>query len=633
MNRRLAAEVGLVRRWLALTVGLGLAAGILVIAQAVLLTHVVNGVFLGHQGISTMWPSLWLLLGAIATRGLLGWLSEVSALRTAIRVKADLRMRLAQHLFRLGPAFLRQEQSGELVNTAYEGIELLEPYLARYLPQVALSALVPLAILTVALRTDLLSVLIFSVTAPVIVIFMILIGKTAQAVIERQWKTMSLLSAHFFDVLRGLTTLKLFNRSRVQATIIARISEDYRKTTMGTLRVAFLSSFVLELMATLGTAMIAVVIGLRLLSGRLSFADGLVILLLAPEFYAPIRALGTQYHASINGVTAADRILDILSTTPLGLDENPGGQKLSTPIGMEFREVNFHYPTPQSGDTENRDSENRDTENRSTVASTERGQLEAVSFSISPGETVAIVGPSGAGKTTIIDLLMGFLRPASGQILVSGVPLRDLSLSWWRSQVAYVPQSSHLFQGSIADNLRMAKRDGSEHEMTTACQLAGADKFIKDLPNGYHTLVHEGGINLSGGQVQRLTLARAFLKNAPVLVLDEPTAHLDVESELAVQAALDHLLKSRTALIVAHRLSTIYRADSILVLQEGRVVAQGRHEDLLRTNSLYRQLLQAYTGKQAERDQVVRQSDGSGSSEGGRDFENSPTTLGIFRSL
>ena len=613
MNRRLAAEVRLVRRWLVLTVGLGLAAGVLVIAQAVLLTHVVNAVFLGHQGLHTMWSALWLLLAAMAARGLLGWLSEVSALRMAIRIKADLRMRLAHHLFRLGPAFLRQEQSGELVNTAYEGIELLEPYLARYLPQVALSALVPLAILTVALGKDLLSVLIFTVTAPVIVIFMILIGKTAQAVTDRQWKSMSLLSAHFFDVLRGLTTLKLFNRSRVQASIIAKISEDYRQTTMGTLRVAFLSSFVLELMATLGTAMIAVAIGLRLLNGQLSFADGLVILLLAPEFYAPIRALGTQYHASINGVTAADRILDILSTTPLG----PDGKTLSAPISVAFREVHFHYPTPQRTNTEAQASEQFETESELSTARTERGQLDSVSFSISPGETVAVVGPSGAGKTTIIDLLMGFLRPVSGQILVSGVPLPDLSLSWWRSQVAYVPQSSHLFQGSIADNLRMAKPDASEQDMTKACQFAGADKFIRDLPHGYETLVHEGGTNLSGGQVQRLAIARAFLKNSPVLVLDEPTAHLDVESELAVQAALKRLLPSCTALIVAHRLSTIYEADKILVLDQGRIVAHGRHEDLLQTNSLYRQLLQAYTGRQEESEQLFRPGDGSERPEGG----------------
>lgn len=612
MNRRLISEVKLVRRLLALTVLLGVAAGVLIIVQALLLTGIVSRVFLHGSSLTQVWSSLWWLLGAILLRAVFGWISEVVALRAAIRVKEQLRVQLVKHLFRLGPAFLHGEESGELLNTAFEGIEQLEPYLARYLPQVSLSALIPLAILAVTLQRDLLSAVIMMVTAPVIVVFMILIGKMAQAVADKQWRSMSILSAHFFDVLRGIRTLKMFNRGKFQASIIERMSEEYRKTTMGTLRVAFLSSWVLELMATLGTAMIAVAIGLRLLAGHLSFTDGLVVLVLAPEFYAPIRALGTQYHASINGVTAVHRILDLLSTRPLGLDLDPadvGGvtgvpdTTHSKSLHIEFHEVGFLYRAsspinrplgPQADECVHRQMDDlvHDHVGRPGVSD--------LSFTLNEGERVAIVGVTGSGKSTIINLLLGFLRPTSGIITVSGIPFEKLDLKWWREQIAYVPQTSHLFHGSIADNLRLAKPGASLAELIAACKLASADEFIERLPERYESRVGELGAGLSGGQIQRIALARAFLKNCPILVLDEPTAHLDIANELAVEQALHQLGDGRTALIVAHRLSTIYSADKILVLENGILTGQGSHVELLQNHSGYQRLLQAYSGKERQ---------------------------------
>ncbi len=585
MNRRLVSQIKWVRHLLALTVGLGSAAGLLMIGQALLLTHIVSGVFLDKLSRTQVWPALWLLLGTMALRALFGWLSEVVALRAAIRVKEQLRMQLFAHLFRLGPAFVHQEQSGELVNTAFEGIEQLEPYLARYLPQVSLSTLIPLAILVVAFTRDWLSGIIMVVTAPIIVLFMILIGKTAQAAADKQWRAMSILSAHFFDVLRGISTLKLLNRSQFQASVVERVSEDYRKTTMGTLRIAFLSSFVLELMATLGTAMMAVAIGLRLLSGHMTFADGFVVLLLAPEFYAPIRAIGTQYHASVSGVTAAERILDILSIQPFGLQDNPEGQRPDLQRSVrhnqqiEFQDVSFAYEP-------------------------DRHAVRHLNFSIAPGEKVAIVGATGSGKSTVVHLLLGFLRPSSGCIQVAGVPLEELDLQWWREQVSYVAQTSHLFHGTIADNLRIAKSDASLAELKTACKMASAAEFIDRLPEGYDTLVGEMGVGLSGGQIQRLALARAFLKGSRVLVLDEPTANLDVVNERRIEAALDLLLESRTALVIAHRLSTIYRADRILVFDRGAIAGAGRHGELVQNNPHYRELLRAYQGQESQSDPV-----------------------------
>jgi ATP-binding cassette subfamily C protein CydD len=473
----------------------------------------------------------------------------------------------------LGPAYVWDEQSGELANTAVEGIEALDAYFRQYLPQVALAALVPLTVLLFIFPLDWLSGLILLLTAPLIPLFMVLIGNTADALTRRQWTSLSRMSAHFLDVLQGLTTLKVFGRSRAQIQVIAQISDQYRQTTMGVLRVAFLSALVLEMVATLSTAVVAVQIGLRLLYGRMGFEAALFVLLLAPEFYLPLRMLGTRFHAGIAGVAAAQRIFDVLNIAPKVKDNEVASiAPTSSPdlqFALSFNEVYYAYDDGS------------------------RPALNGLSLEVSPGQQVALVGPSGAGKSTVGYLLLRFIEPDRGTITVGGQPIQDLPLQSWRQQVAWLPQNPYLFYGTVAENMRLGRPWAGPDEIAWAARQAHAQAFIEALPQGYNTRIGERGVRLSGGEAQRIALARAFLKDAPLLVLDEATANLDPEIEDLIQEAMARLLKSRTAIIIAHRLSTVHKADQILVMEAGRVVEQGAHGDLAQRDGPYRRLLQA----------------------------------------
>jgi len=567
---------------LAWVAGLGLLGGLATILQAALLAALVNDVFLRHMALQQCKTlALWFLV-AVALRAAATAAADKVATDAALGVKRQLRASLTRHVFNLGPVYLRTEKTGELVNTLMTGVEQLEVYISKYLPQVALAALIPLAIWVLVVGTDWLSAIILAVTAPLIPVFMILIGKGAQGVTDRQWRTLSFLSAHFLDVVRGLTTLKVFNRSKAQIEIIDKITENYRSATMKSLRIAFLSAFALELLTTLSVAMVAVALGLRLLSGHIEFYRAFLVLLLAPEFYLPIRQIGIQFHASMNGVSSAKRIFEILDEPVPGylppVSPTPAGSTLC----IDFEHVSLTYPGE-----------------RTPV-------LEDVSFSILPGETVAVVGPSGAGKSTLFDLLLGFIRPTSGRILVNGVPLDALSMPVWRQQIAYVPQRAQLLEGSIADTLRMGWREAPMEAVKTAAALAQADAFIDSLPAGYNTVLSED-VPLSGGQIQRLAIARAVLRiqretttQSSLLALDEPTAQLDLFSEHALQKALQNILPRCSALIVAHRLNTVRQADKVLVLQNGRLVQQGTHQSLISIPGTYRELYAAYGGEQAK---------------------------------
>ncbi|AQS58976.1 thiol reductant ABC exporter subunit CydD [Desulforamulus ferrireducens] len=573
LDKRLLGEAKKVRFYLALTVGLGLATGLLIVWQAANLASIINDVFLLNQTLSQVWHSLLLLLAVILLRALLSWFTEVMAQRAAAQIKASLRRQLLQHLLALGPVHARGERTGELVNLLTEGIEVLDDYFAQYLPKLVLAALIPILILFFVFPIDLTSGLILLFTAPLIPFFMILIGKWADHLTKRQWVIMSRMSAHFLDVLQGLTTLKFFGRSKDQARVIARISDDFRKTTLGVLRVAFLSALVLELLSTISTALMAVTLGLRLVYDRIPFQEAFFLLLLAPEFYLPLRNLGSQFHGSMSGVNVANRIFEVLS---LPLPREEGGQ--GVPRGglhLELQDVTFSY------------------------AGANQPALASCSFALLPGQVVALVGPSGAGKTTLAQLLLRFIEPERGTIKVGGIPLSQINAAEWRNQVAFLPQHPYLFYGTVADNILLGRPEATLAEVMEAAKLAGAHQFISELPQGYQTPVGEGGIRLSGGEAQRLAIARAFLKNAPLLILDEATTGLDPANEQAVQEALHSLMQGRTVLVIAHRMSTIYQADHILVMEQGRIVEQGRHEQLLAKHGLYYRLVAAYRGETA----------------------------------
>jgi thiol reductant ABC exporter CydD subunit len=584
LDRRLLRRAHAVRGPLLLAVALGAAGGIVMVVQAYLLSRVVSRVLLDGQVLGGVLSLLAAFLGLSLLRAGLVWLAEAAADRVANRVKYDLRARLAAHLLALGPAYARGERTGELANTAVEGIEALDAYFRQYLPQLALAALVPLTVLLFVFPLDWVSGLVLLLTAPLIPVFMILIGSLAESLTRRQWTSLSRMSAHFLDVLQGLTTLKLFGRSREQFRIIAQISEQFRDATMGVLRVTFLSALVLEMVATISTAVVAVQIGLRLLYGGLSFQQGFFVLLLAPEFYLPLRMLGSRFHAGMQGIAAAQRIFEVLET-PVSDGLDLASEPSAAPVGEVQRES--ASPPPVRFDL-------RFSDVHYAYDGGQRPALDGLSFDLLHGESVALVGPSGAGKSTVAYLLLRFIEPDRGAITVGGRPLRSLPAAAWREQVAWVPQNPYLFHGTVAENIRLARPDASLDEVARAARQASADGFIEALPQGYDTLVGERGARLSGGEAQRIALARAFLKDAPLLILDEATANLDPEIEALVQEAMASLLSGRTALIIAHRLSTVYRASRIVVLDRGRLAEEGTHAVLMRQDGLYRQLVGAY---------------------------------------
>ena len=556
---------------LILTVGLGLLAGIVLVGQAYYLSQIVNRVFLAGGSLANVQPWLLILLALSLVRAGLTWAGRVTAQRAAGRVKSNLRDRLTAHLLALGPAYTRGERSGELTNTMVEGVEALDAYFSQYLPQLAMAALIPLTILAVVFPLDLTTGLVLLLTAPLIPIFMRLIGSLADALTRRQWVSLSRMSAHFLDVLQGLTTLKLLGRSREQIKVIAFISDRFRQTTMSVLRVAFLSALVLEWVATLSTAVVAVEIGLRLLYGHLAFEQAFFVLILAPEFYLPLRLLGARFHAGMSGVAAARRIFAVLDT-PIPVAPAPPAPRPQQPAPRPIRFAGVRYAYDAG----------------------ERTALNGVSFRLVPGQRVALVGPSGAGKTTIAHLLLRFIEPEQGTITVDGAPLARFNRADWRSQLAWVPQHPYLFNASVADNIRLARPNAGPDEVRRAARLAHADAFIEVLPQGYETPIGERGARLSGGQAQRLALARAFLKDAPYLILDEATANLDPEHEAKIQAAIDRLVQGRTALVIAHRLRTVFAADNILVIAGGQIVQTGSHASLMSREGLYKQLVTAH---------------------------------------
>lgn len=585
-DKRLLTQIKGVRAYLALTIGLSSLMGILIVMQAHFLSSLINGVFLASQALSQVQVLVLCLLAVIVVRAVLIWGSEVAASRVAGQVKTNLRERLFAKLFASGPGYTKGERSGELINTIVEGVESLDAYFSQYLPQLFLTILVPLIIVIAVFSVDVLSGLVLLLTAPVLPVFMILIGTMADAMTKKRWKLLSLMSAHFLDVLQGLTTLKLFGRSEAQKETIRRISDQYRHTTMKVLRIAFLSSLVLEMGATISTAIIAVEVGLRLLYGQISFQSAFFVLLLAPEFYLPLRSLGTRFHAAMTGFSSAQRIFEILET-PI-----PTRVALSTQPVMRYDMENANHTTS----IVTLAGSNIRFDNVYYTYDGQRPALKGVSFEIQPGQKVALVGPSGAGKSTVASLLLRFIEPNSGNVSVNGISLQDIPAQDCCGQISWVPQRPYLFNTTIAENIRLGCPEATLAEVVEAATRACAAEFISALPQRYDTVIGERGTRLSGGQAQRIALARAFLKDAPLLILDEPTAHLDAENERLVIEAIEQLVQRRTVLMIAHNLATVSKADAILVLEEGRIIETGNHSSLLELSGMYQRLVNAYSG-------------------------------------
>ncbi|WP_339130399.1 thiol reductant ABC exporter subunit CydD [Streptomyces sp. f51] len=538
IDPRLLRYARATRLFLVAIVGLGVAGAALVIAQAMLIAEVVVGAFQHGSSVAELHIPLLLLTAVAVGRAVVAWLTELAAHRASAAVKSELRGRLLEKAALLGPGWLSGRRTGSLVALATRGVDALDDYFSRYLPQLGLALVVPVAVLARIVTEDRVSAAIIVGTLPLIPLFMVLIGWATRSQMDRQWRMLSRLSGHFLDVVAGLPTLKVFGRAKAQAESIRKITGEYRQATMRTLRIAFLSSFALELLATISVALVAVTIGMRLVRGELDLYTGLVILVLAPEAYLPLRQVGAQYHAAAEGLAAAEAIFEVLETPA------PRYGSLRVPAGeIAFEGVTVRYP------------------GRSADA------VSDVSFTVEAGETVALVGPSGAGKSTLLSVLLGFVEPAAGRVRAGGADLADADLADWRSRIAWVPQRPHLYAGSIAENVRLARPDADDTALRRALVDAGAAEFVDALPAGADTLLGEDGAGLSAGQRQRLALARAFLADRPVLLLDEPTAALDGATEAEVVAAVRRLAVGRTVLLVVHRPALLDVADRVVRLE------------------------------------------------------------------
>ncbi|MFC5948743.1 thiol reductant ABC exporter subunit CydD, partial [Pseudonocardia lutea] len=529
-DRRLLQHVPALRGYVGAGAAIAVLSAVLVIAQAGLLADVVARAFLGGAGLAELAPLLGLLAAAVAGRAVLGWAGEVAAQRAAATATTQLRAALLDQVLRLGPRHPGLPGTGRLATVAGHGVDALDAYIGRYLPQLLVAAVVPLVVGVRILTADWVSALLVGITLPLIPLFMVLIGLYTRDRTDRQWRALAGLGHHFLDVVAGLDVLTAFGRARRQQRRIAAMAERYRIETMRGLRVAFLSALVLEVLATLSVALVAVSVGLRLVEGRLDLATGLLVIVLAPEVYLPLRAVAARFHDSAEGAAAAEEAFAVLDRDPPA-GAGPAPDPARVPVSVEQVRV----------------------EGRAGPV------LDGLSVTIAPGEVLGIRGPNGAGKSTLLDLLLGWRTPDRGRVAVGGTDLATVDRDRWLRQVAWVPQRPVLLAGTVADNLRLGA-PGADPDRLAAVAALVVPELAPDAP------VHERGQGLSTGQVRRIALGRALLADRPLVLLDEPTEGVDADTEATLLAALPAALAGRTAVVVSHRSAVLGLCDRVLAL-------------------------------------------------------------------
>jgi ATP-binding cassette subfamily C protein CydD len=522
------------------------AAGLLILLQARLLALACHRLIIDKSAFSLILPLLGFVAGLALLRGGFLFFAEHRAAAAAAAVKKEVRSRLYHRLQVLGPSGRSGEEIGPLVEAVTAGVEGIEPYVMRFLPHLALAALLPTVALLIVLPVEWRAGLVLLFSAPFIPIFMILIGRGTERLNRKQWGKLGRMAGHLLDMIQGLPDLRLCSAAKREAESVAKVADDYRQSTMVVLRVAFLSAFTLEFFATVGTAVVAVIVGFRLFYGYLSLLDGLFVLLLAPEFYLHLRTLGQSYHARMQGLAAAEKIAPLLAL-PLPTEAEEALPVAPGPPAIRFEGVTFRYGG-------------------------ERGGVTGVDLDLPAGSLTALVGKSGSGKTTLARLLLGLARPEEGRILVNGVDLAGRAGATWRARMAWVAQQPFIFSGSLRANLLLGCPAATDAEIHAALDSAAATDFVEHLPAGLDTLLGDRGAGLSGGELRRLALARAFLRQADLVVLDEPTAGLDSANEQLVAAALQRLATNRTVLVISHREMTVRSAQQVAVMAGGRIV-------------------------------------------------------------
>jgi ATP-binding cassette, subfamily C, bacterial CydD len=564
MTRTLWALAGPIRWKLLGSVGLGLLVTLSYVGQGVLLALALGAVFRSHDMARAAW-CVGGLLALLLVRGGLLWLAEVAAQATAQATKESMRERLLAKLIELGPSYANAQQSGKIQQTIVGGVEAIETYFSRYVPTVFVAIFGILLVLAALALVDLRSALVlvpFIVTIPV---FSRTFQRWRRSRSRGLFTVRSEFGAYLLDSLQGLVTLKAFSATARRRIVLVERAVELRQEAMRTLSVSLMRGGVTGLLSMGGVAALLAWNSWRVAGGELPAVALFMTLFLAREAFRPLDRVEREFHAAWNGQSAAPAIAGLLAAS-VAVKEPASPAPPPARFDVAFNGVTFAYD------------------------GADRPALESVSFAIGEHQRVALVGPSGAGKTTIVSLLLRFFDPAQGAIRIGGVDVRDMSLADLRAQVALVAQDTYLFHGTIADNLRIAKPGATDEEIAAAARAAQIDTFIRALPDGYATQVGERGTQLSGGQRQRVAIARALLKNAPILILDEATSSVDPANELAIQKALERLFERRTTIVIAHRLSTIRQADRILVLNEGAVVERGTHDELVTRGGLYSQL-------------------------------------------
>lgn len=515
----------------------------LIIVQAVAITQVVVPVFTQGKGLAQVSTMIWILTLVVVCRVVLSYLVEFLAYNSSAAAKSELRLSVVSKVMDLGPVWMSRRSGSELTQLITRGIDGLDAYFSKYLPQLILSVCVPVALWIVILTQDVLAAVIVVCTLPLIPVFMVLIGLYTQNKVDQQWKSLGLLSSHFVDLVAGMPTLKVFGRAKAQAQNVQRIGDRYRSTTMGVLRISFLSSLVLELLAMISVALIAVSIGLRLVEGNITLNAGLLVLILAPEVYWPIRQVGTHFHAAAEGLGAAASMMEILEEE----DPNLRGR----PVDIDLAASNIQL-----------------TDLVVRYEGREEAAVGPLSMKILPRQITAVVGPSGCGKTTLLNVLERFVQPESGIVEVVGpdhttASIGDFEIRSWRGQLSYVEQNPRLIPGTVLENVRLINPEASESQIGEALEKVHMTEAVAGLPQGVSTVLGEGGRTLSVGQIQRIALARVLVSNAPVVLFDEPTSALDGPTEQLILDVIRELAITRTVVVVAHSHTLVQAADVV----------------------------------------------------------------------